>query len=57
VVRRESAADIARLAAERIAKEQKTRERLKKGELGLDFYGLRAKLTELGVQYVDEAKE
>lgn len=57
VVRRETAVDVAKLAAERIAKEQKTRERLKKGELGLDFYGLRAKLSELGVQYVDEAKE
>ena len=36
-------------ARDRVAKEQKTRERLRNGELGLDFYGLRAKLTELGV--------
>ena len=42
-------------ARERVAKEQKTRERLRNGELGLDFYGFRAKLAELGVQYVDEA--
>ena len=28
--------------------------RLRSGELGLDFYGLRAKLTELGVRYLDE---
>jgi 4-hydroxy-4-methyl-2-oxoglutarate aldolase len=56
VVRREAARDIARLAGERIAKEQKTRARLKNRELGLDFYGLRAKLTELGVEYLDEAK-
>ncbi len=41
-------------AVERVAKEQQSRERLRSGELGLDFYGLRAKLTELGVQYVDE---
>jgi 4-hydroxy-4-methyl-2-oxoglutarate aldolase len=54
VVKRESASEIARLAAERFAKEQKTRERLKSGELGIDFYGLRAKLAELGVRYVDE---
>jgi 4-hydroxy-4-methyl-2-oxoglutarate aldolase len=54
VVPRERAADVARLGADRVAKEQQTRERLRKGELGLDFYGLRAKLTELGVQYVDE---
>ena len=33
---------------------QKTRERLEDGELGLDIYGLRAKLTELGVQYLDD---
>ena len=54
VVRRDTAAEVARLAAERFAKEQKSRERLKSGELGLDFYGLRAKLSELGVRYVDE---
>jgi 4-hydroxy-4-methyl-2-oxoglutarate aldolase len=54
VVRRESAEEVARLAGERFAKEQKTRERLKAGELGVDFYGLRAKLAELGVRYVDE---
>ena len=35
----------------------KSRERLRSGELGLDFYGLRAKLTELGVQYVDEIED
>jgi 4-hydroxy-4-methyl-2-oxoglutarate aldolase len=55
VVPRESAADVARLGRERVAKEERTRERLRKGELGLDFYGLRAKLQELGVKYVDEA--
>src|SRR5213076_1172777 len=54
VVRRDTAAEVAWLAAERFAKEQKSRERLKSGELGLDFYGLRAKLSELGVRYVDE---
>jgi 4-hydroxy-4-methyl-2-oxoglutarate aldolase len=55
VVPRAEAADVLRVASERAAKEQKTRERLKSGELGLDFYGLRAKLAELGVRYVDEA--
>jgi 4-hydroxy-4-methyl-2-oxoglutarate aldolase len=54
VVKRETAAEVARLAGERFAKEQKTRERLKAGELGVDFYGLRAKLAELGVRYVDD---
>ena len=54
VVQREAAAEVARLGRERVAKEEKTRERLRRGELGLDFYGLRAKLTELGVRYVNE---
>ena len=54
VVKKETASEVARLATERFAKEQKTRERLKSGELGIDFYGLRAKLAELGVRYVDE---
>lgn len=54
VVPREMAADIARLGTDRVAKEEKSRERLRNGELGLDFYGLRAKLTELGARWVDE---
>lgn len=57
VVKRENAAEVARLAGERFAKEQKTRERLKAGELGVDFYGLRAKLAELGVRYVDDLEK
>ncbi len=54
VVPREAAAEVARAGDQRRAKEEKTRERLARGELGLDFYGLRAKLAELGVAYVDE---
>ena len=57
VVERKDADAVANLSKERIAKEAKSREHLRKGELGLDFYGLRAKLTELGVQYIDELKE
>src|SRR5688500_9570946 len=55
VVRREDAADVARLATERVAKEEKAREKLRNGELGLDFYGLREKLQKLGAQWIDEA--
>ena len=55
VVARQAAAEIGRLGTERVAKEQKSRERLRSGELGLDFYGFRARLQELGVRYVDEA--
>lgn len=54
VVKSEAAAEVAKLGAARIEKEQISRARLKAGELGVDFYGLRAKLKELGVEYVDE---
>jgi 4-hydroxy-4-methyl-2-oxoglutarate aldolase len=54
VIPRQAAAEVATLSEARIAKEAKSREKLKNGELGLDFYGLRAKLAELGVKYVDE---
>jgi 4-hydroxy-4-methyl-2-oxoglutarate aldolase len=55
VVGRQDAVEVARLSAERVAKEAVAREKLRNGELGLDFYGLRAKLAELGVRYVDES--
>ncbi len=54
VVPRGRAAEVAKLSAQRIAKEEQSRARLKNGELGLDFYGLRAKLKDLGVEYIDE---
>jgi 4-hydroxy-4-methyl-2-oxoglutarate aldolase len=54
VVPRHRAAEVAKLGDQRRAKEEKSRERLSKGELGVDFYGLRAKLKELGVEYVDQ---
>lgn len=57
VVSRAAAAEVARLGAERVAKEQTSRERYRRGELSLDFSGYRARLTELGVRYVDEGEE
>ena len=53
VVRRESAAAVAEASEQRVAKEERTRARLKAGELGLDIYGLRAVLTERGVVWRD----
>ena len=53
VVPREQAAEVVRLGGERLAKEQRSRERLSSGELGIDMYGLRAKLASLGVKYID----
>ncbi len=54
VVKRELAAEVAALGQKRLEKEAQSRAKLKAGELGVDFYGLRAKLKELGVEYVDE---
>jgi 4-hydroxy-4-methyl-2-oxoglutarate aldolase len=53
VVPREQAAEVTRLGGERLAKEQRSRERLSSGELGVDMYGLRAKLASLGVKYLE----
>jgi len=53
VVPRVEAASAVALSQARLDKEAATRARLQAGELGIDFYGLRAKLVELGVHYVD----
>jgi 4-hydroxy-4-methyl-2-oxoglutarate aldolase len=53
VVPRASAARVAAAGEVRRDKEERARERLRAGELGVEFYGLRAKLAELGVEYVD----
>jgi 4-hydroxy-4-methyl-2-oxoglutarate aldolase len=54
VVSRALADTVARLGIERVSKEKKARERLRAGELGLDIYGWRARLADLGVRYLDE---
>lgn len=41
----------------RLDKEEVTRQRLEAGELGVDFYGLRDKLRELGVEYLESAED
>ena len=51
VVKRSAAAAVTKAGEDRLAKEIRTRERLKAGELGIDIYGLRDKLAELGVEY------
>jgi 4-hydroxy-4-methyl-2-oxoglutarate aldolase len=53
IVAREDAEWALEQSNARIAKEAQSRARLNAGELGLDFYGLRDKLAELGVEYVD----
>jgi 4-hydroxy-4-methyl-2-oxoglutarate aldolase len=51
VVPRDEAAAALDAARARVAREDATRARLAAGELGLDIYGLRDRLAELGVEY------
>ena len=51
VVERERAAEVVKASQARFATEEKNRHSLREGKLGLDMYGLRAKLKELGVEY------
>jgi 4-hydroxy-4-methyl-2-oxoglutarate aldolase len=51
VVKRAAAAAVAAASKARVEKEEATRARLAKGELGLDIYNLRPKLKELGLEY------
>jgi len=53
IVPRESVADVIVAVDQRLAKEERTRARLKTGELGLDIYGLRDVLTQRGVTWRD----
>ena len=55
VVRRAEAAQVAQAAAKREANETDKRARFEAGELGLDIYGMRERLVEKGLKYVDEA--
>ncbi|HEX3844509.1 MAG TPA: 4-carboxy-4-hydroxy-2-oxoadipate aldolase/oxaloacetate decarboxylase [Steroidobacteraceae bacterium] len=57
VVPRARAAEVAAAGAAREAKEAKTRERLKAGELGLDIHKMRETLAGLGLEYRDGAAE
>ena len=53
VVERQDAPRALARSTERLAKEDQMRERLQAGELGVDIYGLRQRLIDLGVDYVD----
>jgi 4-hydroxy-4-methyl-2-oxoglutarate aldolase len=53
-VPRDDARQALAAAQARAAKEEQTRKALADGQLGLDLYGLRAKLTALGVEWVSQ---
>ncbi len=53
VVPKTEAANVAEASRTRMERENKARERLANGELGLDIYGLREKLQSLGVTYLE----
>ena len=53
VVPRLDAAEAVERSQARLAKEESMRAILERGELGVDVYGLREKLIEMGVEYVD----
>ncbi len=56
VVPRERVAEVAAAAEARERKEAATRERLARGELGLDVYGMREALAKAGLRYEDGVK-
>ncbi len=55
VVRKEDVEQVLAKARAREANEADKRKRLADGELGVDLYGMRAKLAERGLRYVDAA--
>ena len=52
VVKRADAAEVLKKALAREANEEDKRQRLASGELGLDMYGFRQKLTDMGLKWI-----
>jgi 4-hydroxy-4-methyl-2-oxoglutarate aldolase len=57
VVERERATKVLEATRVRLAREEETRARLASGELGLDLYGFREKLEQMGVRWVDAPEQ
>lgn len=54
VVERERAVAVVEAARRRLEREAEVRARLAAGELGLDFYGFRERLEDMGVRWIDD---
>jgi 4-hydroxy-4-methyl-2-oxoglutarate aldolase len=57
IVKRERVTDVLEAVRARLAREEETRARLASGELGLDLYGFREKLEQMGVRWVDAPEQ
>ena len=57
VVKRQEAEEVHAKVELRLAKEKEKRERLASGELGLDIYNMRERLSQRGLRYVDQFED
>jgi 4-hydroxy-4-methyl-2-oxoglutarate aldolase len=54
IVERERAVEVLEAARQRLEREEEARRRLAAGELGVDFYGFRERLEDMGVRWIDQ---
>ncbi|MBW3666269.1 MAG: 4-carboxy-4-hydroxy-2-oxoadipate aldolase/oxaloacetate decarboxylase [Actinobacteria bacterium] len=57
IVERKSAEEVLAASRRRLEREEETRARLGAGELGLDLYGFRERLGEMGLGWIDALEE
>ena len=56
VVERSRAAEVVEAVRRRLEREEEVRARLAAGELGVDFYGFRERLEEMGVRWIETSE-
>jgi 4-hydroxy-4-methyl-2-oxoglutarate aldolase len=57
IVRKEEAETVFEKARQRVANEEEKRTRFEAGDLGLDIYGMRERLAEKGLRYVESERD